>query len=173
MGMIFEGELRRCRILLEPNVHRTQHNCRNSQRFSGDPINYTAFGGTQYRPLWLAIGWALIASVVLLSLVSLPVSPPQAQSDKVGHVIAYAVLMFWFCQLYTRRRARFVLALALLGMGCGLEFVQHVVGRSFEYQDMLANAAGIAAGWAAAPPRTPYVLARIEARFLRRRPDSG
>ena len=169
--MIFDGELRRCRILLERNVRRTQHNCRNSQRFSGDPIKHTAYGITRYRRLWLAIGWALTASVVLLSIVSLPVSPPQAQSDKVGHVIAYAVLMFWFCQLYTRRRPRFVLALALLGMGCGLEFVQHVVGRSFEYQDMLANAAGIVAGWAAAPPRTPQVLARIEARFRPRRAE--
>ena len=105
---------------------------------------------------------------MLLSLVSLPVSPPQAQSDKVGHVIAYAVVMFWFCQLYTTCKARFFLSVALIGMGCGLEFVQHLVGRSFEYQDMLANAAGIAAGWAAAPRRTPNLLARIEARFRRR-----
>ena len=108
---------------------------------------------------------------MLLSLISLPVAPPQAQSDKVGHVIAYSVLMFWFCQLYTSRGARFFLGLALFGMGCGLEFVQHAVGRSFEYQDMLANAAGIAAGWAAAPPRTPDLLARIEARFRRRQPE--
>lgn len=167
MGMIFESELRRCRILLERNVRRTQHNCRNSQGFSGDPINYTAYGVTRFRALWFGIGWTLIASVVVLSLISLPVTLPQAQSDKAGHVLAYAVLMFWFCQLYTRRGARFVLALALLGMGCGLEFVQEAVGRSFEYRDMLADAAGIAAGWAAAPPRTPHVLARIEARFLR------
>lgn len=121
-----------------------------------------------WRPLWLIVGWLLVAAVILLSLIKLPVSLPHAQGDKSGHVLAYLVLMFWFAQLYAARARRVAIAIALLVLGCGLEVVQHAVGRDFEYADMLADGLGISLGWLAAPPRTPHVLSRVERCFLGR-----
>jgi hypothetical protein len=125
----------------------------------------------RWGALWVAIGWLLITAVVVLSLVSIPVDLEQGHSDKTGHVLAYAVLMFWFCQLYQDRINRLVIGAALLAMGCGLEVVQHAIGRHFEYFDMVAGAAGIAGGCLAAPPRSPDLLRWIEARFARKQHD--
>ena len=54
----------------------------------------------------VAAGWAWVAAIVWLSLTP---SPPQldvVHSDKLGHYMAYGLLMFWFCQLYPRWAAR-------------------------------------------------------------------
>jgi len=46
------------------------------------------------RPLWMSIGWALIALIVYLSLTA---NPPEvfefAFADKLKHLFAYSVLM--------------------------------------------------------------------------------
>ena len=100
------------------------------------------------RVAYLAIGWGWAATIVWLSLTS---SPPQVDvpySDKIGHLASYAVLMFWFSQLY---RTRIFYAAGFILMGVALEFVQGQLGyRSYEVADMLANALGVLAGWAAA-----------------------
>lgn len=132
------------------------------------PADHAAGGFLYWRRLWLVVGWLLVTAVILLSLIKIPVSLPHAQADKSGHVLAYAVLMFWFAQLYVTGGARIRAALALLLLGCGLEVVQHTVGRDFEYADMLADAVGVLLGWVAAPPRTPHLLSRVEACFLRK-----
>lgn len=124
-----------------------------------------AISRLRWRTGWLCIAWALVASVVALSLLPLSIPLPPAESDKTGHVMAYAALMYWFSQIYARRTERWIAAAGLLVLGCGLEWVQAYVGRQFEYADMLADATGIALGWLAAPPRTPHLLRRIEAWF--------
>ena len=100
------------------------------------------------RRLYLAVGWAMIAAVVWLSLTP---SPPQVdfnQSDKVGHLLAYGGLMFWFSQLYSRRAFLF---LAFVAMGVGLELVQgELAYRSADIYDAAANTLGVLLGWAAA-----------------------
>ncbi len=59
--------------------------------------------------------------------------------------------MAWFCFLYGRTPARVSYGAAFIGMGIALEFAQGALGtRTFEVPDMLANAAGVLAGWAAA-----------------------
>jgi len=82
---------------------------------------------------------------------SLTPSPPKVDfeaSDKVGHVLAYAALMFWFCQLY---RKRILYGAGFIAMGVALEVLQGMSGlRSYEMLDMLANAAGVILGWIAA-----------------------
>ena len=102
------------------------------------------------RRAGLALGWAGVAGVVYLSLMP---SPPQIGvegSDKVGHFLAYALLAFWFSQFYTGR-TRALYALGLVAMGVAIEFAQRATGwRNFEVADMVANALGVAAGWAAA-----------------------
>ena len=103
------------------------------------------------RLLRIGIGWAWLAAVVWLSLTPAPPSVAFAASDKLGHFLAYAVLMLWFCALYKSTGARIVFGAAFIAMGVGLELVQGSLGtRSYERADMLANALGVAAGWAIA-----------------------
>ena len=82
---------------------------------------------------------------------SLTPSPPRVDfeaSDKLGHLLAYGALMFWFAQLY---RERIFHAAGFIAMGAALELLQGWGGtRSFELLDMLANAAGVLLGWLAA-----------------------
>lgn len=134
------------------------------------PADHAARSLLRWRPLWLVLGGLLVATVVLLSVVRLPVTLPPAQADKSGHVLAYAVLMFWYGQLYARRGHRLVIAAGLFLLGCGLEVVQQAVGRDFEYADMFADAVGILLGWLASPPRTPHLLSYIETCFVRKMP---
>jgi glycopeptide antibiotics resistance protein len=75
----------------------------------------------------------------------------------VGHLVAYAALMFWFAQLY---RTRVFWAAGFIGMGMALELMQGWLGtRSLEALDMLANALGVLSGWLAAR-LLPPLLAR-------------
>jgi len=118
----------------------------------------------RFHTLWLAIGWALVLTVVYLSLTPHPISIPVEQGDKVGHVVAYAALMLWFAQIYSPSQRRLLLAVALAALGIALEFAQLLTDtRTFEIADMLADGAGVAIGWLAAPPRTINFLIRVEA----------
>jgi VanZ family protein len=103
------------------------------------------------RPLWLAIGWAMVGAIVWLSLTPSPPKVDFQESDKLGHFIGYGTLMFWFSELYPLGKTRITYAAAFVAMGIVLEFVQGVVGyRSTEVLDMVANTTGVALGWAAA-----------------------
>ncbi len=68
-------------------------------------------------------------------------------SDKVGHVVAYGVLMLWFLQLYPVSRQP-VIAILLITMGALIEVLQgYTTTRSTEYMDMAANTAGVMLAW--------------------------
>jgi VanZ family protein len=111
------------------------------------------------RPAWLAVGWAMVAAIVWLSLTPSPPKVDFEQSDKVGHFLAYGGVMFWFAQLYVERKARLGYAAGFVAMGVSLEFIQGWTGyRDFELYDMLADGVGVALGWAAALllPRLPF-----------------
>jgi VanZ family protein len=98
----------------------------------------------------LAAGWAMVAAIVWLSLTPAPPHLDFVQSDKLGHFVAYGTLMFWFSQLYGKRR-RFLYAIGFIAMGIALEFVQGQLGyRTYEVFDMYANALGVLLGWACA-----------------------
>lgn len=100
----------------------------------------------KFRPLWLSLGWLLVASVWYLSLTP---SPPQIDIgidffDKISHFTAYAVMMGWFMQLYQVRRTRMFYALGFIAMGVSIEFLQGMgSARMFEVADMLANGFGV------------------------------
>ena len=99
----------------------------------------------------LVLGWGWAAAIVWLSLTPSPPRVDFAASDKLGHLLAYGLLMFWFCQVYASRKIRIVHAIAFLAMGIGLEVLQGMSGlREYDVLDMLANAIGVAAGWLAA-----------------------
>jgi VanZ family protein len=124
------------------------------------------------RNFWLTIGWLLVVLVLYLSLAPIGVVIPGQQGDKVGHCIAYASLMLWFAQIYVTFKGRRQLAVALLALGVGIEFIQYFLPyRSFDVLDMVADAGGIAIGWLAAVPRTPNFFELAE-RVLKRTSSS-
>ncbi len=101
----------------------------------------------RYRGLWLAIGCALIAVVIFLSLTPDPVDMGKIDDVKTGHFLAYGVLMLWFVQLLRSMRARIVVGILFVLMGVVLEYAQATTGyRSFGYADMRDNAIGVTAG---------------------------
>ena len=70
------------------------------------------------RAAAVALGWTLVAAIVVLSLAPLPQTGPDIpHSDKWGHLIAYVLLMGWFTGLYPRAATtwRFFAGFALLG----------------------------------------------------------
>jgi len=122
----------------------------------------------RWRALWVAMGWAIVAGIVWLSLTPSPPKLDFTMGDKVGHFVGYGTLMLWFCQLYGSRRARLAFAIGFVAMGIALEFIQRATGyRNFELLDMLANAIGVLLGWSAARFLGSGLLARVEAILVR------
>ena len=118
------------------------------------------------RPFWLFVGWSMVLFIVYLSLAPISINVGVEQGDKYLHAIAYGGVMFWFANLYTTPAKRTMLAIALVALGIGLEFVQGLTDyRTFEVADMLADAAGVAVGWVVAPPRLPNFLRGVERVF--------
>lgn len=98
------------------------------------------------RMPWLLSGWLWIGVVVYFTLTP---TPPQVDlgidhADKLEHMAAYFWLMGWFIPLYPARRARLMIAVALIVMGITLEFLQYLGGvRYLELADMVANTSGV------------------------------
>ncbi len=101
----------------------------------------------KHMRFWTAGGVAFIALVIYLSLTPHPLVVPQPWGFKIGHIAAYAWLMFWHAQLFPRTRRRLAIGLAFFLMGVALEYIQGMVGRDFSYFDMRDDAIGVAAGW--------------------------
>lgn len=118
----------------------------------------------RFMPLWLTVGFLLIAFVMVASLMR---NPPTVVSfracDKVYHITAYFCLTFWFCQIYTQKRVRWALGFAFAMLGVGLEFLQGLTDyRTFEYADMAANALGVVCGLIAAQTPLARTLLAVE-----------
>ena len=129
----------------------------------------TSHSDIQHRRLWLILGWVLVLLVVYLSLTPNPIQVPVEEGDKVGHVLAYGTLMIWFANLYPATSRRMAFALAFVAAGVALEFVQGWTGyRTFELADMVADAAGVAAGWVIASPRLPNFFRGMESILWRK-----
>jgi VanZ family protein len=112
------------------------------------------------RGILVALGWTWAGAIVWLSLTPSPPKVDFAESDKLGHFIAYGGLMFWFSMLYLKRASRAAYAAGFIAMGVGLEFVQGWLGyRTYEVFDMVANTMGVLLGLALA-----LAMPRIRAR---------
>jgi VanZ family protein len=115
------------------------------------------------RRVWRAVGFGLVALVIWLSLTPQPIEIPVENGDKLGHLAAYATLMFWFAQLDARHRMRLAYAIGFVLLGVGLEFAQRLTDyRTFEVADMGADAVGVLFAWVASPPRGPDVIGFVE-----------
>ena len=112
--------------------------------------------------LWSALGWLLVVTVIYLSLTPHPIEIDVEQGDKMGHTLAYLGMMIWFAQLY-QRRSHVWWGLGFIALGIALEYLQGWSGyRDFEYLDMVADAAGVAAGWLLGGTAMAHLLSRLE-----------
>ena len=123
----------------------------------------------KFRRTWLVLGGVWVAAIVYLSLAPIPPQPIDFEySDKLGHVLAYGLLMLWFCQVFQKSAHRIQVALWLIALGVSMEFLQRMTGyRYFEYIDMLANSAGVLLGWALANTALGRIGAMLEIKFLK------
>lgn len=111
--------------------------------------------------------WGLsIAVVVIGTLLPADTAPIRALdflgiNDKVEHGLAYLSLAFLPALHESRRRLVFI-APALVALGVALEFGQLLSpGREFEIGDMIADAAGVAAGLAVGWRARPLIAGRL------------
>jgi VanZ family protein len=116
-------------------------------------------------PFWWAAGIALAAIVVFESLTpSVPM--PAAISDKLAHAAGYGALSFWFAGILERRRYP-VLAGLLLAFGVLVELAQYAmgIGRTAEWQDVVANFLGIGTALALAYAGLGAWMLQVERRL--------
>jgi VanZ family protein len=113
---------------------------------------------------WRAIGWLLLAGLTIGSIVPMPGSPlPVEGGDKIGHVLGWGLVTFWWLQLAADRGIMFSRAAGLFAWSIAIEGIQSVTPwRSGEWADVAANAAGV--GLAVILWHTParHALARID-----------
>ena len=93
--------------------------------------------------------------VVAVSYLALTPAPPQGVDfgwDKMNHLVAFTALAFSACLSYpASRRTRLLLLCGLLAYGGSIELLQMLVpNRSTGWDDLLADAIGIAFGAAVA-----------------------
>ena len=123
-----------------------------------------------YRRAWLAVwalGWLLCIVLSLIAPPTLPETPPMA--DKLGHLLAYAVLAAWAVQLFATRRALVLSLIALVALGVVLEFAQGALTttRLADPRDALANSLGVLLGSALVWTPARNALLLLEGRIHR------
>lgn len=118
------------------------------------------------RPLLWSTLWMLaVALVVAGSLLPPGDLPSQPMTnDKLMHFLGYFVLMAGAVQLYARRTSWVAMALLLVFLGIGLEWLQAAmhVGRTADRADALANTLGVLAGFTIGFTPLRDVLLRVD-----------
>ena len=125
----------------------------------------------EYRGLWLAIGYALIAATIWGSLDPAPPRWVFAFGDKLLHGGTYALLTFWFGQLYPGPGRQVVLVVLFSAFGALLEVGQAYwsIYRHFDLADAAASAAGAVLAWGALRTALGRMLERADAWLVQRR----
>lgn len=125
----------------------------------------------RYPWVWSILGWLLVACVTAGSVLPGGVVRGFPASDKLVHGVSYFLLMIWFAGLYQRRRHGLI-ALTLLALGVGLEFIQgRIAYRYFDPADLLANAVGVLIGLALSVWALAGWCQRVERAFLSADPN--
>lgn len=97
----------------------------------------------------LLIGVALILAIAIGSLMPAPPLPDTPDSDKIAHLLGYAVLSGWWALLLRSHWLQVLVGASAFGVL--IEFLQgQTTYRSFDVYDMLANACGALLGLALA-----------------------
>lgn len=103
---------------------------------------------TLIKAKWLALTVIFLAAITALSLWPLDELPSLPGTDKIHHLIAYAVLAL---PAALRRPQRGILiGFLFVAYGGVIELLQPYVNRYGDWNDLLANAAGVACGLVAA-----------------------
>ncbi len=112
-----------------------------------------------------------VTIIVLIVYLSLTAHPPAVlklgfEYDKLGHTLAYGVLMAWFTQLVESRAPRIYCALLSIALGILMEWLQSKTGyRTAELGDALADSAGVLLGWWLSAGPLAGVIARLDRFF--------
>ena len=124
-----------------------------------------------YRVCWQAIGLLLLLAVMALSLLPISQPLPVSGGDRIGHLLAYGVLMYWWGMVQPASRLHWLLMLA--GLGLALEGIQGLLPhRYLEWQDAVANLTGVLTGLVLLHTPLAGLLGRLDTR-LRNRFDTG
>lgn len=123
----------------------------------------------RFPHIWLGVGLLLVALLVGASF--MPNFSPAIyfeHIDKLGHFVAYLAVTCWFSLLFTRNRDRWAIALTLVVLGAGLEYLQRFsASHVFEYADIGANAAGVLCALLFVQTRFSRSLVLVERKLLR------
>jgi VanZ family protein len=114
--------------------------------------------------LWRGLGWLGVVITLVVSLTPPVLDEGSGNTDKIVHLVGYAVLMFWWAQLVTQKRWRLAVAVVLFGII--IEGLQGLTpDRQPDLLDALANSCGVLLGWLAARllPNLPERLAALPA----------
>lgn len=101
------------------------------------------------RKYLVLMGWMIVVAIIFLSLVPINNAMPDIKNgDKIGHFIAYFVMMSWFTWLYRKPWVRNLYAIAFIIMGGVLEILQSFTTyRSGDIEDFHVNTIGVIAGF--------------------------
>ena len=116
---------------------------------------------------WLGLWWTMIAIVIVGSLLPALLLPDlPAGSDKVEHLLGYAVLAAMAVQVFATRAALLRAAVFLVALGVGIEVAQDVLTttREMDAMDALANTCGVVLGMLSALTPMRDALLRMEPR---------
>ena len=94
---------------------------------------------------WIPFSLFFLAVITALSLWPLKNLPPVPGSDKIHHMIAYAILMLPTA-LRKPRHWKFI-GVFFIAYSGGIELVQPYVNRYGQWLDLAANIAGLACGF--------------------------
>jgi len=112
------------------------------------------------------VGWGLVGLVVWLSLTPDPLAVPDVEGFDPGHFLAYFTLMAWWAQLVRAGHGRIIAALALIGLGVGLEYVQALTPhRTFDVNDMRDDSIGVITAYLATRSSLGEMLLALERRL--------
>jgi len=131
-----------------------------------EPVPITSSGSLKLAKAWYAIGACMLIAVAFVSLAPMPAT---GVSDKLAHLLTYAVLAGWFALI---ARDRLVLGwsmLGLIGYGMLIEVLQAQTGyRYAEWADVLANGIGCIVGSLVYLTPLPSLLRYVDSRLVSR-----
>jgi VanZ family protein len=96
------------------------------------------------RDNWVAITLFILTGITVVSLWPLEKLPPVPGTDKIHHLIAYAILMF--PSALRKPNKWILLCLLFIAYSVIIELLQPYVNRHFEWLDLAANAIGVVCG---------------------------
>ncbi|MEM9508671.1 MAG: VanZ family protein [Cyanobacteria bacterium P01_E01_bin.35] len=99
------------------------------------------------RKYWISTTLFILTIITVLSLWPLANLPPVPGTDKTHHLIAYAGLMLPLAISEPKSLRLLVISLFFVGYSGVIEILQPYINRYGEFQDLLANCAGLGCGW--------------------------